>query len=379
MQKTAFFSYFFLFLILFSCDSTKIDSGNNTSTDSSKLLIGKKFMVQNYAPSDKNSKYELYFLKGELSLKLDKNTCKTPYTIENKQLNTNNPFNCTKVCCDGKNGEQLLQDLQGKLSIVREGAMVVLRNADGKTIELSEMKISSNSGLESNVPEDLKGEWEVLSLGEEEFTQRSRIEFKNGGIGISLDVNSCSANVLYSINEIAPQVNGGVICTEACCDSEQSIKAKNFFMQQLKYTLKDAKDSNKATLTCDNGKMKAVLKRPSQRRLSIVNTKWSSVSFGMGADMKKIGDYKVEFKESQIKFKLDVNSCTVNYTDNKDKYTVTSKGPACTRACCDSDEAVEFRDALIGTDVKYEISQEGQKLVITKGEKVVQLRKWDGQ
>ncbi|MCH2044995.1 MAG: hypothetical protein MK212_12825 [Saprospiraceae bacterium] len=371
------FSCFFLLLILFSCDSTKIDSGSQTPADNYKSLIGKTYVVQNYSAADNNSKYELSFLREMLSLKLDKNTCKTTYSIENKELNINNPFNCTKVCCDGKNGQQLLQDLQGKLNIIREGTTVILRNPNGKTIELAEIKNTSSNDLTATVPELLKDNWEIIAIGDQDLTSQYGVAFNNNQIVLQLNVNSCSINALYSADKIAAQVRGA--CTEACCDSEQSNKVLSFFNQPLNYTITDPTDPNKVRLTCDNGQIKVVLKRPTPKRMSIVNTKWSSVSFGMGANMKKIGDYKVEFKEGQIKFKLDVNNCTVNYTNDKGQYTVTSKGPACTRACCDSEESTKFRDALIGKDIKYEISQEGQKLVITKGENVVQLRKWDGQ
>jgi hypothetical protein len=58
------------------------------------------------------------------------------------------------------------------------------------------------------------------------FTFDCILSFKESGIGLKLDVNSCNSSAVYSGNSI--EIGTMMGCTKMCCDSKEALELKNY-------------------------------------------------------------------------------------------------------------------------------------------------------
>lgn len=97
------------------------------------MLTGTRWKVISYRPIDEETKiilfskpYILDFQDMRVGLELDVNKCMTSYSYTDKTIKIDNPFGCSKKCCDSKDGLQLRDMLQGRITYSIDGNNLTL-------------------------------------------------------------------------------------------------------------------------------------------------------------------------------------------------------------------------------------------------------------
>ncbi|MCH2021208.1 MAG: META domain-containing protein [Saprospiraceae bacterium] len=118
-----------------------------------KTIIGTEWIANSYTylKGNKEIKFEkeyiLIFENERIRLKLDVNNCHNSYTIdENKfiiELPSSN-MGCTRKCCDSKEGELLMLNLQGRISYKIVAEKLVLQT-NNKKIVFSKLEDYNNN------------------------------------------------------------------------------------------------------------------------------------------------------------------------------------------------------------------------------------------
>ncbi len=139
--------YFLLFLsilLIFNSCKTKskaVEKEPQKPADKGLQLVNTSWLalsttntageVYNFSKS-----YELTFDTARAGLRLDVNNCNNQYNYANNSLTFANPFGCTKKCCDGKDGTELMKTLQGdwKVSLDANKNLLLENDSKGKIV-----------------------------------------------------------------------------------------------------------------------------------------------------------------------------------------------------------------------------------------------------
>lgn len=132
-------------------------SGNIHLKKHQEGLSGTKWQAQSYADRKEGRKikfstdYYLVFENNKVQLILDVNSCNTSCTYNDREnffeLPAHN-MGCTRKCCDSKDGELLMQSLQGKIKYVKEGNNLTLTTFNKEIIFVTNKNSDSNTQKE---------------------------------------------------------------------------------------------------------------------------------------------------------------------------------------------------------------------------------------
>lgn len=124
-----------------SCKSKKTTASTPPAPAAMEKLTGTKWQALEFinaegATYNYSKAYVLTFSADDrLELRLDVNNCMNQYAFAANKLTIDNPFGCTKKCCDSKDGKELSQALKGAWDVSLDANKnLVLKNTDKNTI-----------------------------------------------------------------------------------------------------------------------------------------------------------------------------------------------------------------------------------------------------
>lgn len=167
------------------------------------------------------------------------------------------------------------------------------------------------------------------------------MNFEKDKVGLSLEKNQCGSGFKYGKETINFE---GFGCTEMCCDSKESGILLGLLKGELKYSM----TNSTMTITTAQGEIK--LKNDLG---TLFNSQWKAISYAdrkEGSHTKFSKPYILKFEASKIDLQLDANNChtTCTYNDKESSFELPAQAMACTRKCCDSEDALLLMNSLQG-------------------------------
>jgi len=172
--------------------------------------------------------------KLESAIKFERNTCKTTSFTNDKGQQCFQPFNCTKICCDGEISEKIIETSSQShcFNIYKSNEdenVIVLEDINkGGFVMLMERMEFEKEGGRTHTIDDILGVWipQSVTKGDESHTfteeeaKKHPFNFTANRVEVRLDVNTCHSDCSYTERAIVCPDMGSMVCTRACCDKE---------------------------------------------------------------------------------------------------------------------------------------------------------------
>jgi len=240
---------------------------SKTVPKKTSALVGKKYLVSKafgmgneYKPDFAMS---VEFSESGYELQLNANNCSGLCEISDDQIKFGNSSSCTEKCCDS--------DLAIAIRAMFKGTMQYVIDAENPVIFDKNFRIwlvpyvdkkdnQSSLNAQELIGSDYKiKELSILPKGPESkgpvnmnLTFDYILSFKESGIGLKLDVNSCNSSADYSANSI--EIGSAWGCSKMCCDSKESTELKGYM--KGKFYLKN--NGNELIVTNDEVSLRLV-------------------------------------------------------------------------------------------------------------------------
>ena len=204
-------------------------------------LIGKKYLVSKAFSMGKEYKPDfaliIEFTASSFEMQLNANACSGNCKISEDQINFTEGTACTEKCCDSELALAIRSMFNGTMQYVvdEENPVIFSKNSRIWLVPyVEDKKEKGNINVEDLIGKDFKIiEMSILPKGPEpkgsittNFTFDCILSFKESGIGLKLDVNSCNSSAVYSGNSI--EIGTMMGCTKMCCDSKEALELKNY-------------------------------------------------------------------------------------------------------------------------------------------------------
>jgi heat shock protein HslJ len=213
---------------------------SKTAPQKLSALIGKKYLVSKAFSMGKEYKPDfamtIEFTTTSFELQLNANACSGNCEISEDQIKFSNGTSCTEKCCDSELSQAIRSMFNGTMQYVidEEHPVIFSKNARIWLVPYAEGKNDSGTmNADELIGKDLKIKDLTFIPKENESNQTTIkfafdyiLSFKTEGLGLKLDVNSCSSSAYYNGNSI--EIGETMGCTKMCCDSKESIEVKNY-------------------------------------------------------------------------------------------------------------------------------------------------------
>jgi len=195
-----------------------------------------------------------------------------------------------------------------------------------------------------------------------------RLHFKESKIELQLDVNSCGGS--YKVAEDKLSIKDA-FCTEMCCDSKQAQDLLKQLTASNKFMI-----NNKTKNLHIESEQGTIIFEPITNNFSVklMDNVWQAISWAdrkAGQHQKFKKKYTLTFLNKGVRLSLDVNNCNTSckYLPNNE-FELPANAMACTRQCCDSDEAKALMMGLQGK-ITYTINNKEQLILKTFNKEIV--------
>jgi len=213
---------------------------SKTAPQKISALIGKKYLVSKAFSMGKEYKPDfamtIEFTASTFELQLNANACSGICEISDDQIKFTDGTSCTEKCCDSELSQAIRSMFNGTMQYVIDNEHPVIFSKNSRIWLLPYAEGKNDSGTmnaEELIGKDLKiKNLTFLPKGSEsnettiKFAFDYILSFKTEGLGLKLDVNSCSSSAYYNGNSI--EIGETMGCTKMCCDSKESIEVKNY-------------------------------------------------------------------------------------------------------------------------------------------------------
>ncbi len=214
---------------------------SKTAPQKTSALIGKKYLVSKAFSMGNEYKPDfplsIEFTASSFEIQLNVNACSGNCEISEDQIKFTDVTACTEKCCDNELALAIRSMFNGTMQYVvdEENPVIFSKNARIWLVPYKEdKKEKGNFNAEDLIGKDFKIiEMSILPKGPEakgiltsNFAFDCILSFKESGIGLKLDVNSCNSSAAYSGNSV--EIGSMMGCTKMCCDSKESVELKNY-------------------------------------------------------------------------------------------------------------------------------------------------------
>jgi len=204
-------------------------------------LLGKKYLVSKAFSMGTEYKPDfdliIEFTASSFEMQLNANTCSGSCVISSDQIKFTEGTACTEKCCDSETAMAIRAMFGGTMQYVvdEENPIIFNKNSRIWLVPYAEDKREKgNISAEELIGKDFKiigmsilpKEPESKGPLSTNFTYDCILSFKESGIGLKLDVNSCNSSATYFGNSI--DIGTMMGCTKMCCDAKESLELKNY-------------------------------------------------------------------------------------------------------------------------------------------------------
>ena len=216
----------------------------NSALIGKKYLVSKAFSMGNeYKP---DFEMTLSFTDQSMELQLDANACTAACEISSDQIKLE-AMGCTEKCCDSELARSISAMFSGTMQYVIDAENPVIFNKNSR-IWLVPFVEGKKEGKAQNAADLIGKDYKIIDLtflpqGPDasapilvKYAFDYILSFKEEGLGLKLDVNSCNSSATYSGNNI--EIGNQMGCTKMCCDSKESAEIKNNLKGKFNVTSK---------------------------------------------------------------------------------------------------------------------------------------------